>query len=110
MPEDEEPEGRVTVARNDRRHRYEAYLGRELAGFVTYRERPGVVVLVHTEVDPAFEGHGVGGTLVAASVDDIRTRGLLVEPVCPFVISYLQRHPEYGDLVVRDAPTPHGRA
>lgn len=99
--EDEE----VTVARNGGRHRYEAHLDRDLAGFVTYRERPGVVVLVHTEVDPAFEGHGVGGRLVAGALDDIRARGLLVEPVCPFVVRYLGQHPEYGDLVARGAGT-----
>ncbi len=96
MPDDEEP---VTVTDDSRRHRYVARLGDAPAGFISYRARPGVVVLVHTEVDPAFEGHGIGGHLAAFALDDIAARGLQVEPVCPFVAAYIERHPEYAALV-----------
>ncbi len=60
-----EPDSSVRVVDNPAKDRYEAYVGDELAGFVTYRTRPGAVVLVHTEVDDAFEGRGVGGHLAA---------------------------------------------
>jgi hypothetical protein len=60
---------------------------------------PGLITLIHTEVDPAFEGKGIAGRLVAGALDDIRRRGLLVTPICRFVRSYLRRHPEYADLV-----------
>ena len=55
-----ESDSSVRVVDNPDRNRYEAYVGDELAGFVTYRARPGVVVLVHTEVDDAFEGRRGG--------------------------------------------------
>ena len=61
---------------------------------------PGAVVLVHTEVDDAFEGHGVGGHLAAGALDDLRARGVKVEPLCPFIVRYIERHPEFSDLVV----------
>ncbi len=93
----------VRVVDNPTRHRYEAFVDDELAGFVTYRMRPGVVVLVHTEVDTAFEGHGVGGHLAKEALADIRDRGLKVDPVCRFIARYLQRHPEYADLVTQSA-------
>ena len=58
-----EPDSSVRVVDNPDRSRYEAYVGDELAGFVIYRKRPGVVVTVHTEVNAGFEGHGVGSRL-----------------------------------------------
>jgi predicted GNAT family acetyltransferase len=54
---------------------------------------------LHTEVDPAVEGTGVGSELVAAALHDIRERGLSAVVICPFVRAYMRRHPEYADLV-----------
>jgi|HubBroStandDraft_6_1064221.scaffolds.fasta_scaffold2427221_1 predicted GNAT family acetyltransferase len=94
----------VRVVDNPDRNRYEAYVQDSLAGFVTYRTRPGVVTLVHTEVDRAFEGHGVGGRLAAGALEDARARGVQVEPLCPFIVTYLRRHPEFADLVLGSRP------
>lgn len=88
-------------------HRYELRLGETLAGTIEYAAQPGRIVLIHTEVDPAFEGKGLGSRLVAGALDDIRSRGLRLVPVCSFVRSYLRRHPEYADLV--DTSTPGAR-
>jgi len=96
----------VTVMDNPAKNRYEARFGDELAGFVTYRFRPGVMVLVHTEVDPAFGGRGVGGRLAAAALQDIGNRGMNVDPVCPFIASYLERHPEFAGLVAEPGSSP----
>ena len=92
----------VVVTDNPRARRYEAHVGGALAGFVTYRSAPGVVTFVHTEVDPAFEGHGVGSRLASAVLDDARDRGLGVVPVCPFIAGYIARHPHYADLVAHE--------
>jgi len=89
----------VTVQRNDDSHRYEASLDGQAAGFVQFRERAGRVILIHTETDPAFEGKGVGTALARGSLDDIRARGLKAVLECPFITSYVSRHPEYQDLV-----------
>jgi hypothetical protein len=61
---------------------------------------------VHTEVEEAVEGTGVGSQLVREALDDFRARGLGVVPVCPFVSAYLRRHPEYADVVGVDSATP----
>lgn len=89
----------MTVRDNPRERRYEALVDGRVAGVVFYRERDDAIVLVHTEVAPEFEGQGIGGRLVAGTLDDIRSRGLQIVPRCPFVRSYLARHPEYADLV-----------
>ncbi len=70
-----------------------------LAGFTIYRDRPGLIAFIHTEVDDQFEGQGVGSTLVGEALQDARRRELEVLPFCPFVNSYIQKHPEYLDLV-----------
>ena len=80
--------------------RYEAYVDGVLAGFAEYVPRPGRLVFTHTEVDPDFEGRGVGGALAAAALDDVRRRGLRATPRCPFIAGYIRRHPAYADLVV----------
>ena len=85
--------------------RYEAYVGDALAAHVTYRLRGSRITFVHTEVDPAFEGRGIGSRLAAGALDDARARGLKVTPACPFVAAYIRRHPEYADLVARSVVT-----
>jgi hypothetical protein len=79
--------------------RYEARIGDALAGFLDYRLEAGRVVLVHTEVDDEFEGHGIGTRLTEVALDAAADAGLVVVPECPFVRTYLARHPERLDLV-----------
>jgi predicted GNAT family acetyltransferase len=95
----DQPQSDLTVADNAEAQRYEARLGSELVGIVGYHLEPGQITLIHTEVDPAFEGKGIASRLLAAALDDIRRRDLSMVPVCPFVQSFLRRHREYGDLV-----------
>ena len=80
-------------------HRYELRDGDELIGFIAYRLGDGVITLVHTEVDPAHSGQGHAATLARGALDDARSRGLAVVPSCPYVASYVEKHPEYADLV-----------
>jgi predicted GNAT family acetyltransferase len=89
----------IAVRDNPERSRYEATVGPVLAGHATYHRQPGIVTVLHSEVDPAFEGRGVGSVLVRGMLDDIRTRDAKVLAICPFVRAFLQRHDEYSDLV-----------
>jgi predicted GNAT family acetyltransferase len=89
----------VTVANAEDRQRYEARVGDDVAGYAEYRWRDGLLVLTHTVVDDAFEGQGVGSTLVRHVLDDARRQDVKIVPRCAFVRSFLERHPEYDDLV-----------
>ena len=89
----------VAVADNPDAARYELTVDGERAGFVTYRQSPGVIALLHAEVDPARERRGLGSQLVRGALDDARARGLMVRPVCPFVQWFIETHEEYRDLV-----------
>jgi NAD+ kinase len=81
--------------------RYEIRIGGELAGMLHYRRAGNRVTLLHTEIEPAFEGRGMGSRLAAAALTDARTRGTPVLVECPFVRAYLERHPEYQELTRR---------
>lgn len=88
------------VNRPDER-RYEIISDGEDAGYAEYILTNDLITFTHTEIDSAFEGKGLGGTLVREALDDVRGRGLAVLPLCPFVKGWIERHPEYVDLVYR---------
>ena len=98
--------GDYVVKDNPKELRYELLRGGELLGEIRYRTQPGIVVLVHTDVSPSVEGEGLGSALVAGALAHIRSRGLRVVPICPFVAAYIARHPEQRDLVVSDPAIP----
>lgn len=89
----------IEVRDNPNEERFEAEVDGELAGFAAYRLRPGLIAFIHTEVGDAFEGQGVGSALVSQALDEARRRELEVLPFCPFVNSYIEKHPGYLDLV-----------
>jgi predicted GNAT family acetyltransferase len=90
-----------TVVDNPAELRYELRVDDrdDVVGEIRYRTEPGLVVLVHTDVWPAYEGRGLGSVLIEGALADIRARGLKVVPICPFVAAYIRRHPEVADLV-----------
>ncbi|WP_377267219.1 GNAT family N-acetyltransferase [Peterkaempfera sp. SMS 1(5)a] len=82
--------------------RFEAWEGDRLVGFAEYIRSGSLVVYPHTEVEPAFEGRGVGGSLARAALEDARARGLPVLATCPFIAVWMVRHPEYADLAYQN--------
>jgi uncharacterized protein len=87
------------VSDNRQTSRYEIEVDGKVAGFVAYRRTGSTIAMTHTEVDPAYEGRGLGSALVRRALDAARTEGAAVRPFCPFVRQYIKRHPEYLDLV-----------
>jgi NAD+ kinase len=95
--------GDAVVVDSFERRRYEILLGGEVAGVLHYRRHGDRIELMHTEVEQTFSGRGLAGRLASAALDDARSRATPVVVSCPFVIGYLDRHPEYADLLA--APT-----
>lgn len=96
---DASPQPPIEVSDDREAERYVITVDGESAGFAQYRDRGRALAFVHTEIDDRFEGQGLGGRLVSAALDDVRSRGLVVLPFCPFVRGYIARHHEYLDLV-----------
>jgi predicted GNAT family acetyltransferase len=82
--------------------RYDLLVDDKPAGFVAYRRSGSTITMSHTEVDPSFEGRGLGSVLVRGALDAARAERLSVRPTCPFVRRYIQRHREYAGLVPAD--------
>lgn len=89
---------RDRITDNKAQHQFEMPLDGGLA-FVAYHRTGDVLALNHAEVPSAFEGQGIGGRLVKATLDEVRAQGLKVVPRCSFVRAYMRRHPEYNDLL-----------
>ncbi|MGI5215366.1 GNAT family N-acetyltransferase [Plantactinospora sp. CA-290183] len=89
----------LLVQDNPAQRRFEILLDDSLAGFIGYQVESGTTVLVHTEVDPGFEGQGVGSRLAAGTLDQLRERGDTVRITCPFLLTFVERHPEYASIV-----------
>jgi len=87
----------VTHARAN--SRYEITTGGAPAGFLNYRQKPGQLELVHTEIDPQYEGQGLAAQLVRGALDDARASGHKIVPSCSYVAKFVERHPDYQDLV-----------
>ncbi|WP_449301587.1 GNAT family N-acetyltransferase [Pseudoxanthomonas mexicana] len=64
-----------------------------------YSLRDGRMVIDHTGVPDAIGGRGIAGILVKAALDLARARGWRVVPACSYSAAYVQRHPEYADLI-----------
>jgi predicted GNAT family acetyltransferase len=88
----------VTIQDNPAKRRYEASTeSGVVAGFAEYHDRGDLRIFLHTEVDDAFEGQGVGSTLARGALDDVRARGMAYRIKCPFIRDFVERHPEYAD-------------
>jgi predicted GNAT family acetyltransferase len=88
------------VRDNPRAYRYELWADGELAGYTQYVLRRGRIAFLHTEVFEPYEGLGLGARLAREALDDVRVRGLMVMPFCPFIAHFIERHlDEYRDLV-----------
>jgi predicted GNAT family acetyltransferase len=88
----------TTVEHDAERKRYVIEVDGKPVGFTAY-ELGEEIAFTETEIDPRFEGRGLGSRLVGEALDDVRRRGRTVLPVCPFVRSFIASHREYADLV-----------
>lgn len=102
-------DGAITVTHLADRERYRAEIpgedGPVEVGYIDYTLDAGYadgdrLALTHTVVYPEYGGRGYAAQLVSQVLAGIRADGNKVIPVCSYVIKYLEKHPEYSDIVV----------
>jgi uncharacterized protein len=76
-------------------NRYELYEDETLLGFADYRLNDGSILFTHIEIEPALQGRGLATKLTEAALNDARERDLSISARCPFIVDYLDQHPEY---------------
>lgn len=84
---------------NKDRKRYELHVGDQMALAEYIINSDGVVYMTHTETPVGLEGQGIASELIKKSLQDIKDQGRKVYPLCPFVIAYIRKHPEWQSLV-----------
>jgi predicted GNAT family acetyltransferase len=84
-------------------YRYELLLddrGQMLVvSFATYRISDGVMTIPHVETGQEHRGNGFADVLMSEIVDDARSRGLMIRPVCPFAAAHMNDRPSTHDLI-----------
>jgi uncharacterized protein len=86
------------IINNKTKHRYELTVDGHIAA-TYYKMADGVITFVHTEVPPELGGKGVGSRLIKGALDQVRAEGLKVIAQCPFVKAWIDKHPDYADLL-----------
>jgi predicted GNAT family acetyltransferase len=86
------------VVNNTEKFRFEVVSG-ALVSKLEYRMGRNSIALVHTEVPEELGGQGIGSSLVKAALQHAKENGLKVLPYCPFAAAYIERHPEWSDIV-----------
>lgn len=89
----------IRFVNTESEHRYEIYVGGIQAGYTEYELLPGQVEFVHTQVEEQFEGQGLASKLAVFALDDVRARSLQVVAKCPYIARFIDRHPDYHDLL-----------
>jgi predicted GNAT family acetyltransferase len=91
------------VSHNSDLTRYEIWIGEEKIGHADYQYINGELHFTHTEVDPAHQGKNYAALLMREAFKDIQENDLgKVWPVCPYVVTYMKRHPETQVLLARE--------
>ncbi|WP_349290519.1 MULTISPECIES: GNAT family N-acetyltransferase [unclassified Brevibacterium] len=93
----------VTMRHNRDRERFELFTTDDpeaFVGFLAYQRIGDTTLeLQHTIISEDFSRRGFARTLVTHALDEIRANGETIVPLCTYVQDYLQRFPQYADLV-----------
>lgn len=89
----------IKVIHNQKESRFETHIGGQIA-LVDYIDNGNnCLSITHTEVPKNLEGNGIAGVLTKTILDYARENNYKVRPICPYTAIYIQRHPEYADIV-----------
>jgi predicted GNAT family acetyltransferase len=79
-------------------NRFEVDLGKDKAVLI-YMIKVGLFIMLHTEVPPPFEGRGIAAKMAHSALEYAKSEGFKVRSYCPYTTAYIEKHPEYQDLV-----------
>ena len=95
-----EPTTNPSVIHNTTEHRYEIWLGDDMAGELDYSLMLDEIHFVHTGVSPQHQGKNLAAILTREALADVRAAAKhKVVPVCSYTVRYMEKHPETHDLL-----------
>ena len=89
---------KLELVKNEKDNQFEMVVDGHTA-IIVFKEYPGKIALIHTEVPPAIEGKGVATAIIEKALNYIEQNNLKLIPLCPVVVAYIKRHPEWNRIV-----------
>jgi predicted GNAT family acetyltransferase len=93
------PSTQSTITLDRAKNQFELLTDDKLSLVAFFQPDEHTLALTHTEVDPALEGQGVGSNLVKQVLEYTEQHNQKIVPLCPFVDTYIKRHPEWQRVV-----------
>jgi len=91
----------LELVKNEKENRFEMNVAGNNA-IIEYKEYPGKIALLHTEVPPALEGRGIATAIIEKTLDYLEKNHLRLIPLCPMVVAYMKRHSEWNRLTEKN--------
>lgn len=88
----------IPLIKNENEHQFEITVENHKA-LIAYKERPGVITLIHTGVESELEGKGAATAVIEKTLDYLEQNNYKLIPLCPLVFAYIKRHPEWKRIV-----------
>lgn len=90
----------IPLIKNDQLHRFEMMLFDDTA-FIEFVESEKTFTLIHTEVPESLQGKGIGSAIIEKTLSYAKANGFVIKPICPFVLAFLKRHPEWNEILYK---------
>ena len=89
------------IKMNTSKQRFEIQIEEEF-GYIDYRFYKGNLAFMHTFIPEAERGKGTAAALAKFGLEYAKKEKLNIMLYCPFIASFVRRHPEYNDLIKRE--------
>ncbi|TCC08427.1 GNAT family N-acetyltransferase [Kribbella soli] len=96
----------ITVVHHANDEYYELLVDGQQAGLLVYHLIGSRLSITHTVIEQTFRGRGLSWVLVGRSLDDIRTQSVTVSNYCAVVSRFIEKNPEYADILGAPRPAP----
>ncbi|MFI6676150.1 GNAT family N-acetyltransferase [Kribbella sp. NPDC050470] len=94
----------VSVVHHPDDEYYEVLADGQQAGLLVYHVIGSHLSITHTVIDQTYRGRGLSWVLVGRALDDIRTKAVTVSNYCAVVRRFVEKNPEYRDLLSMPQP------
>jgi len=78
--------------------RFELDLG-DKAAYADYHLSGSIMTVFHVYTPPEYRGKGLAALVAKYVLDYARDHNLKIIPQCPYMRDYMDKHPEYRDLL-----------
>lgn len=79
----------------------------EIIGYASYDFYDDAILITRTSVRREYTGMGIAENLIRTALDEIRSEGAYcVVPICSYVQNFIDKHPEYQELLPKKEMEP----